>query len=140
MLHSPKLFRGVSLLDSIELVDTANLPQRNSRNTSNWYTLAINSFDEWLDYPRRMLICTTNKHYAEEFGEIAVVIPKKSTKIGICEDSDIWNSRAMSIKWDASPSKLPKTLDTLNKKISQFFNSIYYKARSFYIFYKYKHS
>jgi hypothetical protein len=70
--------------------------QRISANTANYYTLLLDSFESWNNYPNRSrsLICTSLKGFnnASEYGSVFIVLPCDGAKIGVCSDNDIWVS------------------------------------------------
>lgn len=68
---------------------------RKSANTFNYYTLIMNNDPAWSKFPKRKLICSTDKDTAESYateGDAFLVLPPDNSKVGICPDSDIWTS------------------------------------------------
>ena len=67
---------------------------RVSKNTKNYYTLWVDNSKEWKDFPKRSrsFICSTSRTYADDFGEVYLVIPYDNAQIGICPESDYWYS------------------------------------------------
>jgi len=70
--------------------------ERASANTTNFYNMMLSNFPSWKNYPKRnkSLICTTDFYRAGDYGFVYYVIPKDGSKIGICDEGDIWNSFA----------------------------------------------
>ena len=70
---------------------------RISQNTSNIYTRLVSDvFLSWQDFPKRnrSTICSTSYVKAEEYAYYYphVIFPQNGTKIGICSQSDFWDS------------------------------------------------
>jgi hypothetical protein len=68
---------------------------RISENTINLYTrLFSDILPSWKDYPKRSqsFICTTSLKDAEAYGAAYITLPINGTKIGVCQESDIWYS------------------------------------------------
>ena len=67
---------------------------RVSRNTSNLYTMFVDSDARWADYPDRSksLICTNSLNIARNYGRPHVVLLANHSRIGVCSDSDWWSS------------------------------------------------
>jgi hypothetical protein len=90
-----QIYRGINANFEFGIVDPSRYT-RVSKNTSNHYTLLLDTFSTWKNYPKRSksLICTTNSEYAEGFGngDVYVVIPINGSKIGMCPTGDIWTS------------------------------------------------
>lgn len=65
---------------------------RMSANTSNEYTLLIDSSPTWKNFPKRSksFICTTSLQYAETYGQVQMVFPKDSAMIGCAGAKDFW--------------------------------------------------
>jgi hypothetical protein len=75
--------------------DPMSYPEpRRSANTMNYYTEWVANSAKWAQFPKRnrSLICTTNRSYAEGYGDTRVVVPVADTTIGVCPDNDWWNS------------------------------------------------
>lgn len=70
------------------------LKNRTSQNTSNIYTLLIDSNPYWVDYPKRdnSFICTNGKNYAQAHGNVYQLYPEGDPLIAICPEYDIWKS------------------------------------------------
>ena len=75
------------------LIDTNNF-NRKSANTFNHYTIWMDNHSSWEAYPKRSksLICSTDSDYARGFGSVKLIIPADKNKIGVCSDSDLWES------------------------------------------------
>jgi hypothetical protein len=69
---------------------------RVSANTMNLYTIIIDNSRLWDDYPKRgkSIICSTSYSTANSYSDNVpyIVFPKDGYKIGICPESDIWQS------------------------------------------------
>lgn len=67
---------------------------RTSANTSNYYTLMIDNFKQWKDYPKRnrSFICSSSFGSAMNYGTLYGVFPYDGTKVGVCPVRDIWLS------------------------------------------------
>lgn len=65
---------------------------RKSANTANYYTLWMDNAPAFKALPKRSksFICSTDPHYAKEFGELSLVIPKDKTRIAGVGEKDIW--------------------------------------------------
>lgn len=94
----PVIFRGVANhteKPEYHLSKPSNFT-RQSKNTSNYYTLIIDNDPAWAKYPKRSksLICTNrqNVNYTEGFGTAGIVIPVNGAKIGQCPEFDFWES------------------------------------------------
>lgn len=90
------IFRGTSSNKNRLPIEIRNNPiDRISANTSNEFTLIVdNVISSWKNFPKRSesFICSTSKSTAESYGHAHLVFPLKNTKIGICSNSDMWNS------------------------------------------------
>ncbi|ASV44425.1 hypothetical protein PBI_SCTP2_410 [Salicola phage SCTP-2] len=59
----------------------------------NIHNLWINNHPDWSEFPKRNVICSTNaEDISDRRGETCVVIPKNGSKIGLCPESDIYDS------------------------------------------------
>ena len=87
------VYRGTRLDGEYNLVDPSQR-ERKSANTYNYYTLMIDNFPEWKEFPKRSksLICTTDKGYTFTYGVPFIVLPVDEAKFGECPDTDIWDS------------------------------------------------
>jgi hypothetical protein len=88
------IYRGVEMDVSYTFVDPKSGKPRRSANTSNYYTLINDNSPLWKQYPKRSesLICTTNKFTPEGYGTSYIVLPYDNAKIGVCSESDYWDS------------------------------------------------
>jgi len=74
-------------------VDSSNLPDRLSRNTSNYYTHIINNDSKWKRFPRRQMIGMVKVHMdIPRSYDHVFVFPYNGVKVGVCPSSDIWPS------------------------------------------------
>ena len=73
-------------------VDPARTP-RKSKDTSNYYTMILDNVPEMQEYPKRSrsLIASTSEQTAHHFGSAYAVFPVDGSKIGVVNESDIWN-------------------------------------------------
>ena len=87
-------FHGMkSLKNEYAYMDSTKFKDRTSANTTNEYTELINHIlSSWKKYPKRNVICTTDRDMAESFGDPYHVFPYNGTKIGECPTGDIWGS------------------------------------------------
>jgi len=106
-----RIYRGIEISrDTNYVFVEPSKFTRKSANTSNYYTLLMDNLECWEDYPKRSksIICSTAYGSAKTYGrgEPFLVVPYNSYNIGVCNDSDIWNSFPMAIKstnnWDMS--------------------------------------
>jgi hypothetical protein len=81
---------------------------RTSANTSNLYTLFVDSDHRWANYPDRSksLICTNTWRTAKSYGDPHVVLLANHSRIGICSEDDWW------LSFDHLLSKLKKYKNT----------------------------
>lgn len=100
--HSPnflksgaKLFRGMysNVEHGLAAGSSAGAQPRRSANTSNYYTLWMDNnpmFDGW---PKRSqsFICTTQKSYADGFGQSYIMVPSDNAKVGSVGAFDLWD-------------------------------------------------
>jgi len=94
------IYRGVKHSDKrmvnkdIYLINSSE-HNRVSIDTNNIHNLIIDNSADWSEYPKRSksLVCTTNPHYAQQYGEIYRVIPLlENTKVAIAPRYDIITS------------------------------------------------
>lgn len=105
MLHENKpLYRGsrnenlVNLLNNngFVYVDPSKA-QRQSANTSNYYTLIFDNIPSMAKFPKRSksFICSTSKYIADgysDYGPAAILIPFDNTLIGAVNRQDMWDT------------------------------------------------
>lgn len=89
-LNSPPIWRGNSSNEDFFKVNSRKLPFRKSANTSNYVNLFVSTMNAWKSFPRRQVICTTDRMYAAGYGNVYRVFPIDGTKIGVCPNSDFW--------------------------------------------------
>ena len=67
---------------------------RKSANTANFYTLWIDNSKLWDGMPKRSksFIGATARYISSGYGDVALMIPFDSAKIGVCPDDDLWAS------------------------------------------------
>lgn len=89
-LKSPPIWRGIISDEDFFKFDSTKLPLRKSANTSNYVNLFVSAMKKWKLFPRRQVICTTDRMYAAGYGSVYRVFPIDGTKIGVCPNSDFW--------------------------------------------------
>ena len=95
--HDTAIFRGDRMNDSAgkmcSIISTAGSKRKSVGPHGNYYTEILDNIPSMKDFPKRSssLICTTDPKYAEEFGELRVIVPFDNAEIGILPDDDIWN-------------------------------------------------
>jgi uncharacterized LabA/DUF88 family protein len=92
-----QIFRGVDGYgDYVYINPSKSRSPRISANTHNYYTLIMDNSPDWKQYPKRSrsLICSTDKSYADNFGdgESYSVYPQNGASIGVCPGGDIWGA------------------------------------------------
>lgn len=102
--HSSAYIKHIDIYRSVEnygkyvyIDPLKSKEKRISRNTNNFYTLMIDNFSEWKEFPKRSksIICTNNFEYASHFSDdVYNVYPENGAKIGVCPTSDIWGAVA----------------------------------------------
>lgn len=94
-----RMFRGMRFpegnLDSIYYLDPISAPVRTSRGTHNFYTHFMDDISpEWKAFPKRgkSFICSTTVGITRMYGPAFVMVPRRTTQIGVCPTDDIWYS------------------------------------------------
>lgn len=116
------VYRGVSTpLGAVHIKNSVNLEKpRRSANTTNEFTvLTSRMLPSWKYYPEReqSFICTTDREYAKDYGDVYVVFPFYDPDFGVCPKNDIWNSfktHELLKVGDAAP-RLNRALQFLNE-------------------------
>lgn len=96
--RSVYIYRGdMSITSQYPLLATPGI--RVSENTSNVYTFLMSTFlPSWRNYPKRnrSFVCTNSLYKAESYAydddSVFCLFPKNNTKIGVCFETDIWDS------------------------------------------------
>jgi hypothetical protein len=72
---------------------------RQSENTSNYYTLLLDSSPHMEGWPKRSssFICSSNRYYASDYaygggGGLFTIFPFNGVKIAVCPDKDMWKT------------------------------------------------
>jgi len=94
-INSAPIYRGERMFEDDYIFITPNPNNlRTSRNTVNYYTLIMNNAEIWKRFPKRQIICTTEKSTAISYGHGKAyrVFPKNGAKIGIVHKPDIWDA------------------------------------------------
>jgi len=117
------IYRGIFRLDEFIYVQPSKFT-RDSANTRNYYTLINDNAPAWKDYPKRSksIICSTNKHRASGYGDVYIVFPFDSAKIGVCSSYDYWFSFPFLKKATGI-----KDMDAFNYQLYSIFNIDYIK-------------
>lgn len=93
-----RIYRGVGSIrfgNAQPHLVSPNLYTRESRNTSNYYTVLIdNLLPGWSMFPKRSksIICSTNAEDASFFGTPSMVFPFDNAKIAFAPNNDFWSS------------------------------------------------
>ncbi len=94
------MWRGFRGREDAYLIQ-ADLGERASKNTSNYYTIILDKFLPKQGYPKRSksIICGNNKNldYAEGYGAVYALFPYDGVPIGICHERDIWETKRFVI-------------------------------------------
>lgn len=117
-LSSTPIWRGVSGPPVIFL-DTVGLPPRHAANTTNTSNLLLQVMPAWKAFPRRSVICTTDRMYAGGYGPVYRVFPVNGTKIGVCPGMDFWQLPFLKAITDSFNS-----LNTLNISLENYAHNI----------------
>ena len=75
------------------LVDPKKFKEKRiSRNTSNYYTLIMDTSFKWAAYPKRSksLICSINRTQGERYPHR--VFPENGSQMGVCPSYDMWDA------------------------------------------------
>jgi len=90
---SSQIFRGKEDGPAFGYIDPSNF-KRKSAHTKNYYTLIIDNSEKWSEYPDRSkgIVCSTGQSAASNYGDVYLVIPEGSPKVGIAPARDIWFS------------------------------------------------
>jgi hypothetical protein len=86
------IWRGIQRSVPYYLIKPLSNDLRPSRNTENYYTLIINNDTRWRGFPKRQIICSTNRVESTGYGNAYVVFPFDGAKIGVCPKDDMWIS------------------------------------------------
>lgn len=109
------IYRGFDA-PAVGIIDTNGM-NRKSANTKNYYTLWMDNYVAWKNYPKRSksLICATSSIISEDFGEVQLIIPADKNKIGICSDYDLWFSFEELSKAYGHNGNLEHLMDDISK-------------------------
>ena len=94
LLKGNFIHRGLRV-DNKRLYIEPKLFNRVSKNTDNFYTLLIDNFPTWENYPKRSrsIVCSTSEDKADVYGNVYAVFPiDMSAQFGVCSSQDIWLS------------------------------------------------
>jgi len=109
-----KIYRGMKNTGDMILGDGESV-ERPSKNTFNYYTLLMSDIlPAWKPYPKRSksFICSTSTGKANLYGGSSggyyIVIPLENQSIGVCPESDIWDS------FNSTMTEIDQALPDLN--------------------------
>lgn len=87
------LWRGTQNAKEDAYLIQGELGGRSSANTSNHYTVLMDHFLVPKGFPARekSIIVTTDKSYAQGYGQIYAIFPFDGVPIGVCDAEDIWH-------------------------------------------------
>jgi len=88
-----RIYRGIDVYEQFLFVDPLKY-ERVSANTSNYYTVINDNSPYWKKYPKRSrsIICGSDWDISTVYGTVYHVFPYDNAKIGICSQSDYWDS------------------------------------------------
>lgn len=91
--HDVAIFRGMKVDSDYALGDSSTF-RRKAANTTNEIQSFIATSEKWKHFPsrERAYICATIKIGAHGHGNIFLVIPADTAKIGVCPEIDFWPS------------------------------------------------
>jgi len=109
---APVIYRGMKsdlMTGEVRLVNPKAVG-RVSRNTSNEYTILCSNLKSWANYPRRdqSIIMSLSHFIAGSYGSLAGVILPNKMNLGICPETDFWES----FPW--MESKLDSTVGSMD--------------------------
>jgi len=85
------LYRGYKSSQKYLHIDS-NKSERKSANTSNHYTVLIDTFlEDKFPLRSKSIICTNDIEKAKGYGYVYVVLPYKNAKVASVGDPDIWD-------------------------------------------------
>jgi len=101
--NKERIYRGSSRINSDFAITDPEQYERKSRNTYNFYTLLMDNLPNWSAYPKRSksLVCSTNQNSAANYGgQVFLLFPFDSCKIGVCPSTDVWGTTiAIDVGW-----------------------------------------
>ncbi len=107
------LIRGIKGAAGDALLLQGELGARESRNSSNHYTVILDAVLPALGYPKRsasiILGNDANREYVSQYGAPFAVFPYDEVKIGVCPGDDVWETRCA-----IGPSR-PKSFEKWNQ-------------------------
>jgi len=88
------IYRGLEVSNRYPIIvmPSPNVLRPSANAYFNFYTMIINKSKAWSDFPQRQIIGSANRGRAEEYGNAFRVYPQNGAKIGICPESDIFES------------------------------------------------
>lgn len=116
-LKVPPIWRGTSITEPYRYLDSTSLPLRKSANTNNYVHLIISNMKSWQGFPRRQVICTTDRMYALGYGNVYRVFPVNGTPIGVCHSSDFWIFPYLKEKTKMYINDLDNHIESLGRKV-----------------------
>jgi len=88
------IYRGVTGKHPTMEIDPKKGKERRSANTLNFYTLWMDNYGTFKDYPKRgqSIICSTDYMKAVSYGKNQyIVLPQDGSKIGVVKSEDIFS-------------------------------------------------
>jgi hypothetical protein len=79
--------------------ESRNSLTSNSKKYDTLWNLWFANNEKWKEYPSRKFranICTTSPNYADQYGNVFLIIPAEDSKFGLCPKEDIFNSFSKS--------------------------------------------
>lgn len=113
------LMRGTKLKEDAYILE-GEAGTRESRNTSNHYTIILDEILPPLGYPKRsksiILGNYENKDYVQEYGNIFAILPYDNIKIGVCYLHDIFGTKTFigSREQNISLEKMNEIFEKMN--------------------------
>lgn len=119
--QSTPIYRGSKNALEYFLVDPTTSERKSLKLEDNFYNYVISNSEPWKDFPRRdrSLICTTDVHDTEDYGNPFRVFAEDGTTWAESPNVDIWFSFRNSPllrKFEC------RDLEMLNRKLSWYFN------------------
>jgi len=112
----------------INIVNPKTINRISPNSDYNYVNLLVSNLESWSQYPARnkSLICgnyeRANSHYITydtSKNNLFVVLPKKNSKIGLCNSSDFWTSFSLLHNIDNLNDFLNKTFKDLNLEFDE---------------------
>ncbi len=88
------ILRGAKQLFTYGYVNPLTSSRTSAYADFNFYTILMDELlPSWKNMPKRSksVIATNNENKAGEYGNVFIIYPYNGSKIGICDDADIWD-------------------------------------------------